>query len=58
MYDSIKLCDTDISNIAENLGFKANNIKDIEYHGFYNKHYLDRFAPAEPVEHRRFDVNV
>jgi hypothetical protein len=26
IYNSIKECDTDICNIAENLGFKAENI--------------------------------
>ena len=40
-------CDTDICDIAENLGFKADNIKNVKDHVFYNKHYLDRFEPVE-----------
>jgi hypothetical protein len=58
IYDSIRECDTDICDIAKNLGFKADNIKNVKHHVFYNKHYLDRLAPAEPVEYRRFDVNI
>ena len=55
IYDSIRECDTDICDIAENLGFKADNIKNVKDHVFYNKHYLDR---VEPVEYRRFDANI
>ena len=55
---SIRSCDTDICDIAENLGFKADNIKDVKDHVFYNKYYLGRFAPAEPVEHPIFDANI
>ena len=58
MYDSIRSCDTDICDIAGNLGFKADNIKNVKDHVFDNEHDLDRFAPAEPVEHRRFDANI
>jgi len=58
IYDSIRESDTDICDIAENLGFKADNIKKVKDHVFYNKHYLDRLAPAEPVEYRRFDANI
>ena len=58
IYDSIRECDTDICDIAKNLGFKANNIKNVKDHVFYNKHDLDRLAPAEPVEYRRFDANI
>jgi hypothetical protein len=58
IYDSIREWDTDICDIAENLGFKADNLKNVKDHVFYNKHYLDRLAPAEPVEHRRFDANI
>jgi len=58
IYDSIRECDTDICDIAKNLGFKANNIKNVKDHVFYNKHYLDRLAPTEPVEYRRFDANI
>ena len=58
IYDSIRECDTDICDIAKKLGFKADNIKNVKDHVFYNKHYLDRLAPAEPVEYRRFDANI
>ena len=58
MYDSIRECDTDICEIAENLGFKADNIKNIKDYVFYNKHYLDRGAADEPVEYQRFDANI
>ena len=34
MYDSIRECDTDICDIAENLGFKADNIKNVKDHVF------------------------
>ena len=58
IYDSIRESDTDICDIAKNLGFKADNIKNVKDHVFYNKHYLDRLAPDEPVEYRRFDANI
>jgi hypothetical protein len=58
IYDSIRESDTDICDISQNIGFKANNIKNVKDHVFYNKHYLDRLAPAEPVEYRRFDANI
>ena len=58
VYDSIRESDTYICDIAANLGFKADNIKNVKDHVFYNKHYLDRFAPAKPVEDRRFDPNI
>ena len=38
----IQECDTDICDIAENLGFKADNIKNVKDHIFYNEHDLDR----------------
>jgi hypothetical protein len=58
IYDSIRECDTDICDIAENLGFKADNIINVKDHVFYNKHYLDRLALAELVEYRRFDAKI
>ena len=30
IYDSIKKCYTDICDVAENLGFKADNIKNVK----------------------------
>lgn len=58
IYDSIRESNTDICNIAQNLGFKADNIKNVKDHLFYNKHYLDRLASVEPVEYQRFDANI
>lgn len=55
IYDSIRVCDTDICDIAENLGFKADNIKNVKDHVFYNEHDLDRYDPDE-IEHKRFDA--
>ena len=57
IYDSIRECDTDICDIAENLGFKADNIKNVKDHVFYNKHDLDRYGPEE-IEHKRFDATL
>ncbi len=42
IYNSIRECDTDICDIAKNLGFKADNIKNVKDHVFYNEHNLDR----------------
>lgn len=41
IYYSIRKSDRDICDIAENLGFKTNNIKNIKDHVFYQKHELD-----------------
>lgn len=57
MYDSIRECDTDICDIAQNLGFKADNIKKVKDHVFFNEHNLDRY-PNEPVERKRFDPEL
>lgn len=35
IYYSIRECDTDICNIAANIGFKADNIKNVKDHVFY-----------------------
>ena len=43
IYDFIRECDTDICDIAQNLGFKADNIKNVKDHVFYNEHDLLRF---------------
>lgn len=55
IYDSIRECDTDISDIAENLGFKADNIKNVKHHVFIQEHDLDRHGPDQ-IEHKRFDA--
>ena len=57
IYDSIRECDTDICDIASNLGFKADNIKNVKYHVFYDEHDLDRYGPDE-IECKRFDANL
>lgn len=57
IYNSIRECDTDICDIAENLGFKADNIKNVKDHVFYNEHDLDRYGPDE-IEHKRFDATL
>ena len=57
IYDSIRNSDTDISDIAKNLGLKADNIKKVKDHIFYNEHTLDRFVDQE-VEYRCFDPNL
>ena len=57
IYDSIRECDTDICDVAENLGFKADNIKNVKDHVFYNEHDLDRYGPDE-IEHKRFDATL
>lgn len=53
IYDSIRSCDTNICDIAENLGFKADNIKTVKDHVFYNEHDLDRYGPDDDLP--RFD---
>ncbi len=57
IYDSIRECDTDICDIAQNLGFKADNIKNVKDHVFYNEHDLDRYGPDE-IERKRFDATL
>lgn len=56
IYESIRKSDTDISDIARNLGFKPQNIKKIKDHVFFNQHYLDRYP--EETEYKRFDPNL
>ena len=59
MYDSIRECDTDICYIAKNLGFKANNIKNVKDHVFYQKHELDQYVSlGEASEYKRFDPYI
>lgn len=54
IYEFIRECETDISDIATNLSFKPENVKKIKDHVFINKHYLDRHGPKE-TEYKRFD---
>ena len=57
IYDSIRESDTDICDIAQNLGFKAGNIKNVKDHVFYNEHDLDRYGPDQ-IERKQFDANL
>jgi hypothetical protein len=58
IYDSIRECDTDICDIAQNLGLKADNIKNVKDHIFYKEHELDQYVSlGEKPEHKRFDPN-
>lgn len=38
------------------LGFKANNIKKVKDHVFYNEHDLDRYGPDELVYQMQDEV--
>ena len=59
IYDSVRQCDTDICDIAENLGFKADNIKNVKDHVFYQKHELDQYVfLGEASEYKRFDPYI
>jgi hypothetical protein len=53
IYQDIRECDTDISDIASNLGYKADNIKRIKDHLFYSDHTLNMYDDA-PVDRQRF----
>lgn len=45
-----------VSDIAANLGFKAENIKNVKDHIFCNKHKLDKYLSlGEKPEYKRFD---
>jgi hypothetical protein len=57
IYNSIRECDTNICDIAENLGFKADNIKNVKDHIFYNEHNLDRYGP-DRITRKQFDPNL
>lgn len=52
-YNSIRECDTDICDVAENLGFKADNIKNVKDHVFYNEHNLDWYDSGYNEAHER-----
>ena len=59
IYDSIREFDTDICDIAENLGFKADNIQNVKDHVFYQKHELDQYVSlGEASEYKRFDPYI
>ena len=59
IYESIRESDTDICDIAENLSFKADNIKNVKDHVFYQKHELDQYVSlGEASEYKRFDPYI
>ena len=60
MYDSIRESDTDICDIAENLGCKADTIKNVKDHLFSKEPLLDRFADLNPTTSKckRFDPSL
>ena len=60
MYDLIRKSDTDICDIASNLGFNADNIKQLKDHIFYNDHYLDRYQNQREKnpKYDRFEPNL
>lgn len=58
LYDSIRECDTDIYDIAANLGFKTDKIKKVKNHIFYEEHELDQYIfLGEKSEYKIFDPN-
>ena len=59
IYESIRESDTDICDIAQNLGLKADNIKNVKDHVFYQKYELDQYVSlGEASEYKRFDPNL
>lgn len=59
IYASIRDSDTDICDIAKNLGYKAEHIEKIKDHVFYNEHDLDSYAHlGDPTERKRFDPDL
>ncbi|MDH2433502.1 RHS repeat-associated core domain-containing protein [Pokkaliibacter sp. MBI-7] len=59
LYDAIRESVTDVSEIANNTGFKAENIQKVKDHVFYNEHLLDRYVDyGIPAETRRFDSTI
>lgn len=57
IYNQIRESDIDVCDIAQNLNFKADNIKNVKDHVFYNEHDLDPYGPDE-VEHKRFEATL
>lgn len=58
MYGSIRACDSDVSAIARNLNFKAENVEKLKEYVFINKHYLyDDYGP-DKIEYKRFDASL
>ena len=57
IYVSIRSSDTDICDIAQNLGFKAENIKNVKDYVFHNVHTLDRY-PEDGIKSAQFDPDL
>ena len=59
MYEEIRKSEVDVAKIAENTGYKKENVQECKNHVFYNTHKLDRYVSLrEPVEIKRFDSNL
>ena len=54
IYASIRKSNTDVSDIASYLGYKAANIDKVKNHIFFKFHNLDRYTDA--IEYKRFDA--
>lgn len=40
------------------VGVRFEFVKKVKDHVFYNEHCLDRYAPMEPPEYKRFDLDI
>ena len=59
LYDDIRECDSDISKIAENLNYKAENVCRIKDHVFLDVHILDKYKDlGEEPEVKQFDPSL
>jgi len=57
IYELIKESDADICDSIQNLGFTADNIKNLKDLVFYNEHNLDQYG-LDQIEHKQFDPNI
>ena len=59
LYDDIRECDTDISKIAKNINYKAENVRRIKDHVFIDVHILDKYKDlGEEPEVKQFDPSL
>lgn len=59
MYNSIKEYNTNLYNIARNLNFKAENIKNVKDYKFYGKYKFDQYSYlGKQTESKQFDPNL
>ncbi len=58
-YDAIRESTTDVQSIAENTGFREENIQNIKDHLYNNEHLLDRYVDyGIPATMGRFDSDI